>query len=190
MRWVPALVIAVVVAASCVPWLRHQSFFSVLIGITAVALFAFIVFTSIHTLSAWLLRWQSVPSQSRWRLLISRKKLWGCGIFIVLILTVPHYVAVCGGDYKLAVATAHQSRQFNELLGTPVKEGWYSEGKKDVGRGTLEEPVRSEMLIPVRGKRQEGNLRLQAIKIDGVWKLTELTLEIDNSGAPVDLLVK
>jgi len=49
-------------------------------------------------------------------------------------------------------------------------------------------PVRSEMLIHVRGMKQAGDLRVQAIKIDGVWKLKELTLEIDKSGTPIDLL--
>jgi hypothetical protein len=181
---------AIVVAASCVPWLRHQGFFSVMLGITAVALCGFIVFTSFRALSAWLIRWQSTPSQSRWRRLISRKQLWGWGIFFLLILTVPHFMAVCGGDYKLAVVTAHQSPLFNDLLGTPVKEGWFSSGKGTLGRGTAEVPVRSEMLIHVRGKKRDGNLQVQAVKIDGVWKLNELTLELDGSGTPIDLLVK
>jgi hypothetical protein len=148
------------------------------------------VFTSFHALSAWLVRWQSTPSPSRWRQLISRKQLWGWGIFLLLISTFPHFMAVCGGDYKLAVITAHQSPLFNDLLGKPVKEGWLSEGKSTLGRGTAEVPVRSEMLIHVRGKKQDGNLRVQAIKIDGVWKLKELTLELDQSGTPIDLLVK
>jgi hypothetical protein len=179
---------AIVVAASCIPWLRRQGFFSVLVGITAVALLGVMVFISFRAVSAWLVRWRSTPLQSRWRLLISRKQLWGWGIFFLLISTVPHFMAVCGGDYKLAVITAHQSRLFNDLLGSPVKEGWFSEGESTVGRGTVEVPVRSEMLIHVRGMKQAGDLRVQAIKIDGVWKLKELTLEIDKSGTPIDLL--
>jgi hypothetical protein len=116
--------------------------------------------------------------------------LWGWAIFVLVIATVPHFIAVSGGDYKLAVRTAHQSHQFNDLLGAPVQEGWLSEGKSTVGKGTAEVPVRSEMLIHVRGKRQGGNLRVQAIKIDGVWELKELTLELGESGTPIDLLLR
>jgi hypothetical protein len=176
---------AVVVAASCIPWLSHQGFFSVLLGITVLALFGFMVFASFHALSAWQMRWQSTPAQYRWRLIITPKQLCGWAIFLLLIATVPHFIAVSGGDYKLAVRTAHQSRQFNDLLGAPVQEGWFSEGK-----GTLEKPIRSEMMISVRGKKRKGNLRVQAAKDDGIWRLTELTLEIEGSSTPIDLLNK
>lgn len=190
MKRVPAIVMAIVIAASCIPWLLHQGFFSVLLGITAVALFGLMVFASFQALSAWMVRWQSTPSRSRWRLLISRKRLYGWVFVLSLIPTVPHFMAVCGGDYKLAVTTAHQSPQFNDLLGAPVKEGWFSEGEGTLGRGTAEVPVRSEILIHVRGTKQGGNLRVQAVKIDGVWKLKELILELDKSGTPIDLLAR
>jgi hypothetical protein len=48
-----AILVGVVVAASCVPWLRHQPFFSVLVGVTTVALFGLIVFGGARTLLAW-----------------------------------------------------------------------------------------------------------------------------------------
>ena len=44
MRRKIAIVVGIVVAASCVPWLRHQHFFSVLVGVTTLALFGLIVF--------------------------------------------------------------------------------------------------------------------------------------------------
>jgi len=176
---------AIVVVASCIPWLRHQELFSVLVGITAVALVGFMAHRSFRTLSSWHTLWQSRPAHSKWRIPISRKHLWGWVIVLVLTLTLPHFAMVFGGDYKLAVATAHKSRQFNEALGAPVREGWFSEGK-----GTLEKPIRSAMLIPVRGKKGKGNLRVQAAKDDGIWRLTKLTLELEGSSKPLDLLSK
>jgi hypothetical protein len=44
MRKSAAIVVAIIVAASCIPWLRHQRFFSVLVAIIAVALAGIIVF--------------------------------------------------------------------------------------------------------------------------------------------------
>lgn len=49
------------------------------------------------------------------------------------MLTVPHFMATSSGANKLALATAHQSAEFNELLGTPVNEGWFSEDKIEGG---------------------------------------------------------
>jgi hypothetical protein len=92
-------------------------------------------------------------------------------------------MATSSDAYKLAVATAHQSAQFNELLGTPVSEGWFSEGKIEFGN-----PVTADLLIPVRGRLRSGNLRAFVLKGDRGWRLKDLTLELAHPREPIDLL--
>jgi hypothetical protein len=113
----------------------------------------------------------------------SRKLLLGTVFVLVLILTLPHFVATTSGAYKLAVATAHQTPLFSEALGAPVKEAWFSDGKT-----VLANPATAELLIPVRGRMRRGNLRAKAIKDGGSWRLTELTLELSQPDEQVDLL--
>jgi len=85
--------------------------------------------------------------------------------------------------YKLTVATAHQSAEFNGLLGTPVTEGWFSEGKIEFGN-----PATADLLIPVRGRLRSGNLRAFVLKGDSGWRLKDLTLELAQSRRRIDLL--
>ncbi len=185
MRKVVAIVMGVVVAASCVPWLRHQHFFSVAVGVTTVALAAFMVFGAARTLSVWLKQkpQEAGSAQSgRWSQNF-RNQLLGAAFVLMLMFTVPHFMATTSGAYKLAVVTAHQSPRFREALGVPVKEAWFSEGKEEWGN-----PARAEMLISVRGRVRRGNLKALAVKDDGRWRLTELTLELTQPDERINLL--
>jgi hypothetical protein len=85
--------------------------------------------------------------------------------------------------YKLAIQTARQNRDFVDLLGSPVTEGWFFDGKEQLG-----DPATAQLLIPVRGSTRTGNLRVRAIKENGRWRLTQLTLELANPDKSVDLL--
>ena len=109
--------------------------------------------------------------------------LSGIALFVALILTVPHFVAVNSGAYKLAVATANARAEFNEALGSPIREAWFSEGTTQYG-----EQAKADLLIPVRGFRRNGNLRVQAIKDHENWKLQELILELAQPEKRIDLL--
>jgi hypothetical protein len=113
------------------------------------------------------------------------KLLWGAVIVVILMLTVPHFVATTSGAYKLAVTTAHQSPRFRETLGDPVTEAWFSEGKEELGNSAT-----AEMLIPVQGRIRKGNLRARATKDAGIWRMTELTLELTQPDERIDLLPK
>jgi Cytochrome oxidase complex assembly protein 1 len=183
MRKTVVIVMGIIVAASCVPWLRHQHFFSVLVGATIIALAGFIVFGGVGALFAWLRSQQAGATQSGWWSPRVRNRLLGAAFFLVLMLTVPHFMATTSGAYKLAIATALQSPQFGDTLGDPVTEAWFSQGKEEWGS-----PARAEMLIPVRGRMRRGNLRALAIKNDGRWRLTELTLELSQPEEHIDLL--
>jgi Cytochrome oxidase complex assembly protein 1 len=122
---------------------------------------------------------------SGWSSARLRKLLLGAALFILLMLTVPHFMATTSGAYKLAVETAHQTPHFTEALGTPVTEAWFSGGKEE-----WENPATAEMLIPVRGRMRSGNLRVRAIKNGGRWRLTELTLELTQPDESIDLMAK
>ena len=180
-----AVAVGIVVAASCVPWLRHQPFFSVLVGVTALALIGLIVFGGAHSLFAWSKqkRQQADSAPSGWWSPRSRNLLLGAALILVLMLTIPHFITTTSGAYKLAIATAHQSPQFKEALGVPVTEAWFSEGNWEWGNS-----AKGEMLIPVRGQVRSGKLRVLAVKDDGRWRLTELTLELAQPDGHVDLL--
>jgi hypothetical protein len=115
----------------------------------------------------------------------TRNLLLGAAFVVMLMFTVPHFMATMSGAYKLAVATAHQSSQFKEALGSPVTEAWFSEGTMQLGN-----PAEAKLLIPVRGPKLNGSLRVQAVKNDGVWKLKDLTLELERPGESIDLLSK
>ena len=185
MRRTIAIVVAIVVGASCLPWLRHQPFFSLLVGVTAVALIGLIVFGGARALSSWSKqkRQQADSAQSDWWSPRFRNLLVGAVLILVLMLTVPHFMATSSGAYKLAVATAHQSPQFREALGVPVTEAWFSEGTFELG-----DRAKAEMVIPVHGRTRQGTLRALAIKDGGSWRLQELTLELTQSGDRIDLL--
>lgn len=185
MRRTIAIVVAIVVVASCIPWLRHQPFFSVVLGITAVALIGFMVFGGVRALFVWSTQKDrhTGPAQSGWWSPRRRYILLGAALTLVLILTLPHFMTTTHGAYKLAVATAHQSPQFREALGAPVTEAWFSEGKLEFGNET-----KAEMVIPVHGRRGEGKLRVRAVKDGGSWKLQELTLDLTQSDDHIDLL--
>ena len=147
-----------------------------------VALAGYIVLGGLRRLSAWS---TAAPSSTQARLLPTRLgcRLVGATLILLLILTVPHFVATASGAYRLAVVTAHETPEFTELLGAPVQEAWFSKGKMDFGN-----PARADLLIPVVGSRRKGNLHVLAIKDDGQWKLTELTLELAQPYQRLNLL--
>jgi hypothetical protein len=185
MRKTVAIVIGAVVAASCIPWLRHQHFFSVLGGVVTVALFGFLVFGGLRAVSAWL---RQVPIGQGWKQFgrwspKMRVRLLAAAIILVLGFPIVHFAGTGSGAYTLAVATAHQTPQFGDILGTPVREGWFPEFKFTFG-----EPGSAKLLIPERGRIRSGNLRVLAIKENGRWKLQELALELAQPEERINLL--
>lgn len=99
------------------------------------------------------------------------------------MLIAPRFIATTSGAYKLAVATAQRSPQFTEILGPPVSEEWFSEGKEQLGNS-----AKAELLIPVRGQKRHGQLRALAFKNAGRWQLEQLTLELTLPDERINLL--
>lgn len=110
---------------------------------------------------------------------------WSIGIMLLaaLILTLPHYVATRSNAYKLAISTAHARPEFNDALGLPIREAWFSAGTIEYGA-----KPKAELTIPVRGAQRKGNLRVLAIKDHGNWGLKELILDLAEPEKRIDLL--
>jgi hypothetical protein len=187
MRKTAAIVVGILVGASCIPWLRHQHFFSVLGGVITVVLFCVLVFGGGRAVSAWSRQIpignQAGASSSSWWSPKLRVRLLVAAIVLALGFPIVHFAGTANGAYTLAVATAHQTPRFGEVLGAPVTEGWFPEFKFTFG-----EPGSAKLLIPERGRLRRGNLRALAIKEDGRWRLTELTLELEQPDEHIDLL--
>ena len=110
---------------------------------------------------------------------------WLLATILLAVLGPPvvHFTAKRFDPYKLAIQTARKNRDFIGVLGSPVTEGWFFEGKEELGN-----PATAHLLIPVRGSARTGNLRVRAIKENGRWRLTQLTLEVASPDKSVDLL--
>ncbi len=185
MRKTAAIVVAVVVAATFIPWLRHQPFFSVLVAITAIVLAALIVLSAVRSLTKWSKKERDQEGAERHGRSSPRLRnvSLGAALILALILTVPHFIATNSGAYKLAVATANQAPQFTEALGAPIREAWFSEGRTEFG-----DSAKAELTIPVTGSKQRGDLQVIAVKEGGEWRLKELMLVLARSGERIDLL--
>lgn len=183
MRKIAPAVMGVIVVASCIPWLRHQHFFSIGVGATAIVLAGLLVAAAVHAAFTWSKRQQSGSQRSTWLSPKLRNWLLVAVLLGLLIPVVSQFVARSSDAYKLAVATARQTPQFTEALGAPIKEAWFSEGRTEYGN-----PARAELTIPVTGSKQKGDLQVVAIKEDGRWRLKELRLEVARSGERIDLL--
>jgi Cytochrome oxidase complex assembly protein 1 len=185
MRKTVAIVVGILVGASCVPWLRHQRFFSVLVGVTTVALAAFMVFGGVRALSDWSQKLRQPDSaQFSWWSPRRRNLLLGAVILGLLAPIVSQFVMRSTEAYKLTVATAHETPQFGQVLGAPITEGWFSDGEWVSGNAGT-----ADLTIPVKGSRRKGNLHALAMKENGRWTLRELTLELVQPEERIDLLV-
>ena len=94
MRKVPAIVLAIVVAASCIPWLRHQPFFSPLVAITVIVLVGDSGVRG-RACAICLVKQKHQPdsTQSGWWSPKIRNLSLGAALVVVLMLTVPHYIS-------------------------------------------------------------------------------------------------
>jgi hypothetical protein len=110
--------------------------------------------------------------------------LW-CILLGTCVPPVLEFTAKRFDPYKLAIQTAHQSREFLDALGSPVKEGWFFDGHEQFG-----DAATAEMMIPVQGSTRTGNPCVKAIKDHGRWRLTQLTLELSKPDQSIDLLAQ
>ena len=126
---------------------------------------------------------QAGSARSGWLSPRSLALLIGAFLLGTLVILVGEFAVRRSDVYNLAVVTANETPQFREALGSPIREGWFSGGKWEFGN-----PPSANLVIPVEGPKREGNLRALAIKQNGSWKLTELSLELTQPDEHIDLL--
>ena len=183
-RKVAPILMGAIIGGSAIPWFRRQHLFEVLVGLAALTLFCFIVFRGIVVSFGMWRVWRErgyvkFPLKPRRGYAI----LTGVGIFLLIILVLPHYLVTTSGAYKLAIETARRTQLFTDILGAPVTEAWFSDGKIE-----LSHSGKADLLIPVQGSVRNGNLRVLAVKDNGVWQLKTLTLEVKQPPEAIDLL--
>lgn len=85
--------------------------------------------------------------------------------------------------YQQALAKASESQQVRDLIGEPIKAGWFSSGQISVNGST----GKADLSIPIFGPRGKGTIRAVAKK-NGVWNFTWLQVTIQGHAEPIDLL--
>jgi len=71
---------------------------------------------------------------------------------------------------QMAISAALSNPDLLDLVGEPVRTGWFTRGSIDIG------PVSgsADLAISVSGTKAKGTLYATAVKSAGVWKLTSL----------------
>jgi hypothetical protein len=116
---------------------------------------------------------------------------WGAIIWVIMIaLFVSMFVGVFSllkhsEAYQLGVAKLQASPVATNLLGTPIKTG-NPNGSINIngssGTATLN--------FSASGPKASGTVVVEAVKKDGVWSITRLTLKPDGSDTTIDLIGK
>jgi len=131
-------------------------------------------------------RWDSVAHFQR----VQRKwAIWGVVIWLGAIAL---FGAIFGGTfyilrqseaYELGVSQLQASRQATDALGTPISTSYptgFFSSDGATGRAALN--------FSATGPKATGRVFLEAIKKDGVWSLTRLTLKVDGRDDVIDLI--
>ena len=85
---------------------------------------------------------------------------------------------------RLALTKARSNPAVAELIGQPIHEGWFVNGKMNV----TGDSGRARLVIPIDGPHGKGTIHLVADKSAGTWRFSELQVEPENGTAPIDLL--
>jgi hypothetical protein len=121
----------------------------------------------------------------------------GCAIAFAIFLGLASFGALVYGliditfqnswIYQDALKRAQSDTEVIELLGAPIKDGWFASGSIEL-RGSGE--GNAELSIPIHGAQMDGSLSVSAKRHSGVWHYQ--TLEVITSGGKrkVNLLPK
>lgn len=131
-------------------------------------------------------RWDSVEHFKR----VQRQwAIWGAVVWIAgIVLFVSIFVGVFAllrnsEAYQLGVARLQNSPIATNLLGTPI-----STGNPGGSISIKNSSGTAALSFSASGPRGSGVVVLQAIKKDGVWSLTKLTLQLNGSDKVIDLI--
>ncbi len=131
-------------------------------------------------------RWDSVEHFKRVQRLWA---IWGAIIWIggiALIgggLGAGFYAFRHSEAYKLGVSTLHASPVATNVLGTPISTGF------PTGKIALNGASGTAVLsFSASGPKASGVVFLEAVKKDGAWRITRLTLKLDGHDGVIDLV--
>ena len=125
-------------------------------------------------------------------LLVGAPRFWSRSRWVAIIAAILLPVVFAGGviavtehDFRSSPPYAHALRaaqshpRAQQLLGPPIEPGWFTTGSLG--------PDTAQLDIPLRGSNADGSVRVAATKDDGVWTISELTLNVEGSSELVSL---
>ena len=106
------------------------------------------------------------------------------GIFGSVVMTIITTSFHKSDVYKQAMAKAIENSQVRDAIGEPIHPGWLVSGQLNVNGSTGS----ANLLIPIFGPRGSGSIRAIASKSRGVWRFSDLLVNIKGRSEPIDLL--
>jgi hypothetical protein len=131
-------------------------------------------------------RWDSVAHFRR------VQRLWAIWGVVIWLGAIALFGTIFGGAfyllrhseaYQLAESRLQASTQAADALGAPISTG-YPMGSITTNGAT----GRAILSFSATGTKAAGQIYLEAIKKDGVWSLTKLTLKVDGRDGVIDLI--
>ena len=120
------------------------------------------------------------------------QRLWAIWGVVIWLGAIALFGAIFGGAfyllghseaYELGESRLQASTQAADVLGTPISTG-YPMGSITTNGAT----GRAILSFSATGSKAAGRIFLEAIKKDGVWSLTRLTLKVDGRNGVIDLI--
>jgi hypothetical protein len=130
-------------------------------------------------------RWDSVEHFKR------VQRLWAIWGVVIWLGTIALFGGIFGGTfyllrhseaYELGASRLQASTQAANVLGAPITTG-YPMGSITTNGAT----GRAILSFSATGTKAAGQVFLEAIKKDGVWSLTSLTLKVEGRDGAIDL---
>ncbi len=84
-----------------------------------------------------------------------------------------------------AVARARADARVIEALGQPIRTRWMISGNLQLSDRDGE----ADFVVPVSGPKNQGELRVDAVRRNEVWTFRRLELLVDDQADPIDLLL-
>lgn len=100
------------------------------------------------------------------------------GGIILLVFT----MITSSQPYQDAVSMARQNTQVQQILGTPIEEGWLVMGNIETSGLGANSSGMADLSIPIYGPASEGSLYVYATKQAGQWTMHEVTLHYGPNG--------
>lgn len=115
----------------------------------------------------------------------------GCGLMVVAFIALMAGIGALvvmglrnSDACKEAVEKARASAQVRAALGTPIEQGWWITGSVFInGDGGS-----AEFSLPVSGPKGSATLYAKAVKTNGKWVFTRLTVVPASTGKAIDVL--